>query len=339
MLSDVIPYFFVLAILIYTGFRFYYLFQLKSFSKLYSLNTLRITIANPIYLRIRILLYCLIVALAFFAYYYPLTEDMELPNEGSGVDILFIVDTSLSMNAVDVSGGRLSRFKQIILPMLPELEGNRLGLLVYAGSPFLYCPLTSDLEAFSDFVKGLDTDMVGDKGTDIGKVLNKAKAILSSNKILRHRILVLISDGEDHENASIPTIDEKLLVWGIGSVEGSPIYYQEEETSTSGYVTINGTLSPLSSGEDIVISKANLELLNEIAMQNRAVYHDLTRNASSAFELVDLANSISKNKLINRSTFFRFQKVHYFLLPMILILFLDVFLIEFLIYRKVGSNG
>lgn len=338
MLSESIPYILFLVFFIYFGYRVFYIIQLKKFKKSNSVDALKISAANPNFLILRIIIYFITIILSFFAYFYPLTEDIELPNEGSGVDILFIVDTSLSMNAIDVPGGRLNRFKQIILPMLSELEGNRLGILVYAGSPFLYCPLTSDLEAFSDFVKGLDTDMVGDKGTDIGKVLNKAESILHSTKILRHRIVVLVSDGEDHENESIPDLEEKLIIWGIGSKEGSPIYYKEGDSSTSGYVTINGTLSPNSSGEEIVISNANPEFLKGIASQNNGIYHDLTQNASSAFNLVDLAKSMDKNKILDRSTFLRFQKSYYFLLPMILLLFLDVFLIEFLLYKKGRSN-
>ncbi len=334
MLSVFLILLLAISFLNYAFNRLRFLIKFRILKKNSEYNKNRIfAIDSRIYI-LRIAIYSLVIILFVIGIVKPPSEDKEIPNETQGVDILFIVDVSLSMNAVDRNSGRLDRFKEIIIPMLPELEGNRLGILVFAGSPFLYCPLTSDLVAFSDYVKGLDVDMVGDKGTDIGKVFNKAEKILSSNKILQNRMIVFVSDGEDHENQSIPNLNELLIVWGIGSETGSPIYYKDNQTSSSGYVSTQGNLLPNSNSPDAILSKANHTALKEIAESQHGIYYDLTYTAQGAFQLGDRAKTLKKNSTFQQESVLRNMNIHYYLLPCIILLLIDMLILDSLSIRS-----
>ncbi len=93
------------------------------------------------------------------------------PVERKGVDIVFCVDVSASMNAQDVKPSRIDKVKFEISKVINSLEGDRLGIVVFSGSNFLYLPLTMDYDAAKLFVKSIDTDMISSKGTAIGQAI------------------------------------------------------------------------------------------------------------------------------------------------------------------------
>lgn len=294
----------------------------------------RITNLKPEILILRTLIYLLVTILVLWALFFPPGEEITQEAELKGVDVLFVVDVSLSMNATDATPNRLGRFKEILLNLLPELEGNRLGILVFAGTPFYYCPMTTDLNAFADYVRGLDVDMVGDKGTDLARSFQKAKTILDSSKLLRNRILVFASDGEDSEEPELPDWDVPFMIWGIGDSDGAPIYYSDPDTKTAGFVTVQGVLVPNSGFPDVVYSVPNPEYLQRIARKNQGSFHNLTWDARGAYQLIDKIDEMEKNTLEKATHVIREEKLYSLLLPASLLLLLDFSLLEFLLFRR-----
>jgi Ca-activated chloride channel homolog len=120
-----------------------------------------------------------------------------------GIDILMAVDTSKSMLTEDVQPNRLERAKLGILDFVSRLEGDRVGLIPFAGSAFLMCPLTLDYDAFAQSLKALDTTVMPRGGTDLASAIHEAEAAFASDA--NHRILVLITDGEDLEGKALST--------------------------------------------------------------------------------------------------------------------------------------
>jgi len=236
--------------------------------------------------------------LSYLALFQTKANEAELSSSQKSVDILFIVDVSLSMNAGDVFPTRLKRAQDILLRLTPDLIGNRVGVLVFAGSAFSFCPMTSDLTAFSDYVNALGVDMIGKKGTDIALAFDKAKDLLASSKILKNRIVVFISDGEDHESSQLKSIDSNLQVWGIGSEEGGTIYFGEENSKTAGYVTKSGELTPNEKNEDVVISQLNETNLKNIAKINNGDYYNLSQESLGAYQLLSKIDEMKKNQTI-----------------------------------------
>ncbi|WCL47616.1 VWA domain-containing protein BatB [Leptospira sp. GIMC2001] len=293
----------------------------------------RISFGDPRVKIIRLILYFIVVVLLVGALIFPPGENILREESSEGVDVLFLVDSSLSMNAVDAKPTRLARFKETLLSLLPELEGNRLGIVVFAGSPFLYCPLTTDMNAFADYVRGLDVDMVGDKGSDINGAFDKAMKLIDSSKLLRNRIIVLASDGEDHSKSSLPRISADLVVWGFGSIDGAPIYYEDGDTGSRGYVTTQGGLVSSASDGQIIISVADPDYLRDIARENRGKYFDLTTDGSARYKLIDDIQDMEKNSLSKNKQLLRNQKPHYFLIPAVFLFFIDISILEWLMFR------
>ncbi|MBI2571399.1 MAG: VWA domain-containing protein [Candidatus Schekmanbacteria bacterium] len=145
-----------------------------------------------------------------------------------GVDIVIAVDVSDSMLAQDVEPNRLERAKREITDLLQMLDGDRVGLIAFAGTAFLECPLTLDYAAMQVFLADLDTDLIPIKGTAISDAIDTAvKALEKSDR--QSRAVILITDGEDHEGDPVKAAEDaklqgvKVFPIGIGKLEGAPI--------------------------------------------------------------------------------------------------------------------
>lgn len=144
-----------------------------------------------------------------------------------GIDILFAVDTSKSMLAEDVRPNRLKRAKFAILDFVGQLEGDRVGLMPFAGSAFLMCPMTIDYSAFESSLDAVDTTIIPRGGTDLATAISEAESILSNEA--NHKILVLITDGENLEGdvfkAAQAAAEKGMTIYsvGVGTSEGELI--------------------------------------------------------------------------------------------------------------------
>ena len=148
--------------------------------------------------------------------------------ERKGVDIIVALDCSKSMLAGDVNPSRLARAKREIIDLLAMLEGDRIGLVAFAGDAFVQSPLTVDYTAAAMFLNAMEPDMMPIQGTDLGEGLRMSLDALDE-AAREDRLIVVVTDGEDHEGA----IDEQLQraadggvqihTVGIGSTEGVPI--------------------------------------------------------------------------------------------------------------------
>ncbi len=112
-----------------------------------------------------------------------------------GIDLLFALDTSRSMLAQDIRPNRLERARLAILDFVNRLAGDRVGLLPFAGSAFLLCPLTLDYDAFADSLRAVDTGLLPFGGTSLATVIEQAATTLEGSN--NHKILIILSDGED----------------------------------------------------------------------------------------------------------------------------------------------
>ena len=145
-----------------------------------------------------------------------------------GVDIIIAFDTSISMNAEDVKPNRLLRAKYETGKFINRLRGDRVGLVAFAGISYLQCPLTLDYSAAKLFLDVIDTGVIGTQGTAIADALETALNAFKS-KEKKHKVIIVISDGEDHEGDLESVLervqDEGTIIYsvGVGSLTGSPI--------------------------------------------------------------------------------------------------------------------
>ena len=172
---------------------------------------------------------CLLYALAV-----PLGPATKVAGDESGADIILAVDVSSSMHAQDIKPDRLEALKQALVGFLDRLNGDRVGLVAFAGEAVIACPLTTDGETMALFLSKLDTDSVPRDGTGLGPAI---KLALDGFQIdpKRGRLIMLASDGEDTidsdtvaqckraQDAGIP-----IFTLGIGTPEGSLIPGQRD---------------------------------------------------------------------------------------------------------------
>lgn len=171
---------------------------------------------------ILIAIFCCFLALARPQYGFKWVEVKR-----KGIDILFAVDTSKSMLAEDVRPNRLRRAKFAIMDFVSQLEGDRVGLMPFAGSAFLMCPLTIDYGAFESSLEAVDTTIIPRGGTDLAAAITEAEAVLSNEA--NHKILIFITDGENLEGDALQAAEaaaEKgmtIYTVGVGTREGELI--------------------------------------------------------------------------------------------------------------------
>jgi Ca-activated chloride channel family protein len=251
------------------------------------------------------------------------TANMRKPLSGSkeptaGIDVMVALDVSKSMLSSDIKPSRLERAKQLVSVLIDKLENNRLGLVIFAGQAYLQMPLTPDLAEAKMFLSNASTDAVPMQGTNISEALQLCDNSLNI-KEKKHKAVVLISDGEDHDPEADKTAqqlsDDGVIVYtiGIGTAEGSPIM----EPGAGSYKTdINGRT---------VISKLNEAELKNIALRTEGSYYHMENALATANEVANALDNMEK-KLIEsggEKEYFSFSP--FFISLAVLLLVMEIF--------------
>jgi len=170
----------------------------------------------------------------------PLLGVHYVPVRRTGVDVVIALDTSASMDAVDVRPSRLERAKQEIVELLGRLRGDRVGLVVFAGNAYVQCPLTLDYAAVRLVLDAVRTDATPVPGTALGEAIRISSQCFDP-KERRYRALVLITDGEDHEGDPVGLAREaaeqgaRIFTIGMGTPGGAPVPERDAEGNVAGY--------------------------------------------------------------------------------------------------------
>ena len=275
-------------------------------------------------LNLKLILECLAVLLLSIGLANPKigTELNSINREG--VDIVFAIDVSKSMLAEDVAPNRLLRSKRIISEIINSLNSDRVGIVAYAAQAIPQVPLTTDFASVKNFLQIIDTDMLSSQGTSIDSALNLAANFFDQNSET-NRVLILLSDGEDHDDipeSLINLIIENninLISIGVGQDNGSTIP-----------IKVNGRIDSYKkdSNGEVVITKRNREILNKIASSSGGEYIDgnITEEA--------LENVKVKLDKIDKSEFETSQFVEYkqqfqiFILLALLFIIVDIFIFQ-----------
>jgi Ca-activated chloride channel family protein len=144
-----------------------------------------------------------------------------------GIDVMIAIDVSKSMLAQDLSPNRLENAKSSLNLIIDELAGNRIGLVAFAGSGFVNCPLTTDVGAVKIFLKSIDTDLIPNPGTDIESAIEEC--IKAFGKSSNSKVIILLTDGEELTGSALSAAQLaqregiRIFAVGIGSPEGAPI--------------------------------------------------------------------------------------------------------------------
>lgn len=208
--------------------------------------------------------------------------------KAKGVEMMLVVDVSNSMLAEDFEPNRLERTKYAINKLFEGLQQERVGMVIFAGEPKVQLPITSDYRMAQAFTKRISPTLIAEQGTDIGKALQLASLSFSSQSG-KSRVIVLITDGENHEQ-DVTTVaqmakDQGIRIYtiGIGTPEGAPI-------------EIGGEFVKDENG-DMVVSKLGEQMLEQIATATDGAYVRATKQSIGLEEIVKSINQMEKSEL------------------------------------------
>lgn len=230
-----------------------------------------------------------------------------------GIDVLIAIDVSQSMRARDVSPDRISKARQEVDKFLGLLRGDRVGLIAFAGSAFTYCPLTVDYVAIRMFLHGLEPGVISDAGTDLSAAIDEAVATFQRSKSKAYRVLVLFSDGENHEadptEAATRAVDAGIQIFavGIGNVsktgERIPVVSNEGETSYK-----------LDQTGNLVITRLDETTLRNLAQTGNGTYY---RVSEAGTELVKIYRELERQEEEEFSSRLHHQREDRFQIPLL----------------------
>jgi Ca-activated chloride channel family protein len=265
----------------------------------------------PIVLRL-VALSLFIVALA-----RPVEEHAESETTIEGIDIVLAMDISGSMLAQDFKPNRIESSKKIASEFVADRQGDRLSIVAFAGEAQVQLPITSDYRMARAFARKLSPAMVRTQGTDLGTAIKLASMSFSSQSE-GSRVMILITDGENHESdaleAAQAAAEKGIAIYtiGIGTPEGAPIM-------------IGGDYLTDENG-DMVVSKLDEKMLQEIASATGGAYVRATKQSIGLKEIVDRLKELDESDLAT-TRFEAFDEQYQYPLAVALLLLLVEWLI------------
>lgn len=209
--------------------------------------------------------------------------------ERQGVDIVFVLDSSMSMSAPDVAPSRLGIAKSLVRRLAENLPGHRVALVQAEGEGLVLAPLTVDIAVLDLLLDTVTPGSLPRPGTQIGPALTEALRLYPPDGE-KHRVLILISDGEDHGTgleASLQALKEAGVVahsLGVGTLRGSPIPID------SGQGTDPNKFKKDKEGR-VVVSKLNEAVLERLAQETGGIYVPIS---SPGVDPVEITSAISR---------------------------------------------
>ena len=241
-----------------------------------------------------------------------------------GVDIVFAVDVSKSMLAEDIAPNRLEKSKQLVTQIINSLASDRVGIIAYAGKAFPQLPITTDYASAKMFLQNMNTDMLSSQGTAIHEAIQLAKTYYDDEE-QTNRILIIISDGEDHEGEAVYIAEEandegiRILTIGVGDAKGGPIPIKRNGVVLNYKKDQNG---------ETVITRLDETTLREIAEETNGLYINGSNTSEVVESIKDLLDKMDKKEFESKQIADFKDQYQWFLGLGILLFFIDIFLLE-----------
>ena len=273
--------------------------------------------ASPARMRNKVVLFLAALVLLTLALARPQLGSKLREVEREGVEIMLAVDVSNSMLADDFEPNRLERTKYAVEQVLEGLEEDKVGVVVFAGDAYVQLPITSDYLTARTFVSQIAPDMVSRQGTALGSAISLAASSFTSESGTS-RVIVLITDGENHEDDPLGAAEHAaaqgvtIYTIGIGTPEGAPI-------------ELGGDFIRDENGE-IVVSKLDEKTLQEIALATGGAYVRAGNRSIGLQEIISRINETEKARLA-ATVFEEYDERYQYLLAAALVLLLLEFVL------------
>ena len=211
----------------------------------------------------------------------------------TGVDIMIALDSSLSMETQDVVPGRLEKAKHEIRALIDTLQGDRVGLVVFAGTSLVSCPLTIDQNAVKLYLDIVDANVIPKPGTNIGEAIERAVQAFDV-KDRRHRVMILVTDGENLEGDPLAKAEEAkqagVIIYsiGIGTGAGEPIPLRDAQGTVTGYKK--------DESGNVVVSRLDEGTLQQISNITGGQYYRATPGEGEVDKIYQAVSQMDKKE-------------------------------------------
>ncbi|MBQ4391165.1 MAG: VWA domain-containing protein [Paludibacteraceae bacterium] len=260
------------------------------------------------------------LTLLIFAAARPQFGQSEKTIKRQGIEVMIALDISNSMLAEDVAPNRLERAKQMLSRLIDNMVDDKVGLIVFAGDAYVQLPITCDYVSAKMFLNSITPDLIKTQGTAIGSAIYTCIRAFGENQTEAGRAIILITDGENHEDDAIGAAEHakesgiNIYVVGIGKPEGSPI-------------PIPGTHDFRKDRQgNVVVTRLNEDMCRDIAKAGQGMYVrcDNTNTATKAVqkELHTLATSEIETRVFSDYN----EQYQSFVLIALLLLVIDFFI-------------
>lgn len=242
--------------------------------------------------------------------------------KSSGAEIIVALDISNSMLTQDnlEDESRLHKAKRIINKVINNYKGDKIGLIVFAGEAYMQVPLTLDHKGIELILESVSPSYITAQGTAIGEAINLAKSSFPTSE-KSNKTIIIISDGENHEgnaeNIAQSVAGQGIMVHtvGIGSAEGNAV--PDPKNPNAKLRDRNG---------QVVISKMNPEMLENIAIAGKGVFVDATKNINSLKKIYEQINKAETGEIVTYEEYD--DKYQYFVAIALILLIINSFILE-----------
>lgn len=208
-----------------------------------------------------------------------------------GVEVVIAIDVSNSMLSQDLKPDRMSRAKRILDGLIDNLQNDKVALVVFAGDAFVQMPLTTDVSSAKMFLSSINPGMVSVQGTAIGTAIKRSMSLFSQTETTAGKSIIIITDGENHEDDAVMMAKEALAkgitvnVMGVGTASGAPI-------------PIAGTNSfKKDKYGEIVVTKLNETMCQEVSSAGGGLYVKADNSAAAVRALTKELDKLSKSEI------------------------------------------
>ncbi len=229
--------------------------------------------------------------------------------EARGIDLMIALDVSNSMLAEDLKPNRMEHSKRVVQRLIKSLQGNRLGIVIFAGDAYVQLPLTSDVQSAKIFLDAINTGIVPTQGTSIGSAIDLCIESFDPESEAG-RMIVIITDGEDHEDAALVAARRAaetgiiITAIGAGRPETSPIPIYNSRGQRTGFRTDRNGKT--------VMTALNEQLLVELVQEGGGVFIRSNPSSVNLGPIMDVMNSLNKGETGSASFTDYKHLFHYF---------------------------
>ncbi len=242
-----------------------------------------------------------------------------------GQDVIIALDVSRSMLAEDIQPNRLARAKHAISALIEKFQGDRIGLIAFAGKAYVQCPLTLDYGAVRMFLNIMNPDLMPVPGTDVSAAIQKAMDTFTQLE-RKHKVLILITDGEDHEGdppaKAKEAVKEGIVIYsiGIGSPQGVPIPEFDNRGNQTGFKRDDKN--------EVIMTRLDEMTLEKMALETGGKYYRISTGQAELDRIVEDISEMEK-KVLSARQFAQYEDRFQFFLGLgIVLLLIEMLLSE-----------